>query len=202
MTANVLSVGSSTSVASLWLIPRISEFLLWNRDIDVRLVVSDDEANLLSSSPDILVGYSDGRWPAYKSTRLFGDQIIPVCSPVFARNNGDLSVEMLVELSLIQLDRVSPSWTTWEDWLTALSLPRGYLRGPIVSNYSIALQAAELGLGVALGWDKLIRPLMADHRLVRLFHAFVESPTDFFLACRLDRTLSSPGLDLYEWLMR
>jgi DNA-binding transcriptional LysR family regulator len=202
MAEDVLSVGSSTSVASLWLMPRISEFLLWNRDVDVRLVVSDNEVELLSSSPDILVGYSNGQWPAYKATRLFSDQIIPVCSPGFARENGDLYIDMLVELSLIQLDRVSPSWTTWEDWLSALSLPRGQLRGPVVSNYSVALQAAELGLGVALGWHKLIRPLMDDCKLVRMFDAFVKSPTDFFLARRQGRSLSSPGLDLYERLMR
>lgn len=200
MTAHPITIGSSTSVASLWLMPRLSSFQLRNPNLDIKLTASDDERELFASEPEIIVGYGDGNWTGYEATMLFGDEIIPVCAPIFARDHADLGVEALIELPLIQLDRVSPRWTDWDEWLAAQSLPRGHLRGPIVSNYAVALQAAEFGLGIALGWHKLVRPLIDERRLVQLFDASIRSPIDFFIARRNGRLRSSTGSGLHSWL--
>ena len=68
-----------------------------------------------------------------------------------------------------------------------------------VNNYTIAIQLAREGAGVALGWRKLTSALIADGRLMALDHHFCKSPGSFYLISPLPE-LSKPTAVLFDWM--
>lgn len=140
--------------------------------------------------------------PEQTSLRIFADEIIPVCSPDFAVRHGDATVATLPSLPLIQLEGVDADWTTWRDWFRVLGFDAPRVTGPTFNNYTIALQAAEDGAGVALGWRKLIEPILSRGTLAPLTTASIPSPGAFHLTWSRHRELSSAAALLRDWLAR
>ncbi|GAB5507192.1 MAG: transcriptional regulator GcvA [Rhizobiaceae bacterium] len=195
-----IQVGASTAVAALWLMPRITDFWSQHPDIRISLYISDDVNELLASRSDLMIRYGSGDWPDCKAEHVFDDELMPVCSPDFARANPVADVDALAELPLIQMHSVDAGWTTWREWFAMVGRPGAAIKGPSFNNYTIALQAAENGTGVALGWRRLIAPRLEADALVPLTDISVEAPGAFYLCLRRERS-SKPDLDLLlDWL--
>ena len=194
-------IGASTAVAALWLMPRISAFWRENPDVRVNHRVSDAAADLKGSDIDLVVQYGDEDWPDHEKALLFCDDIVPVASPALAVRHRRLAPHALAAAPLIQLKTAYPGWTTWREWFAAIGVAVERLEGPEFNNYTIALQAAEDGAGVILGWRKLIAPLIERGRLEPLQDAPVVPSTSAFLLWRKDAPLAPEAERLRDWLL-
>ena len=76
-----LTVATSVTFASYWLMARIAKFRAAHPEIELRLYASSPVYDLAAEGIDIAVRYGAGEWPGVEATRLFGDEIWPVCSP-------------------------------------------------------------------------------------------------------------------------
>ena len=195
-----VTIGATTAVAALWLLPRIGAFWRDNPDIRINHRVSDQEYELRRGELDLVLRYGRGDWPDQTMLHIFDDQIIPVCSPAFADRHREIAPSDLATLPLIQLDEGPAQWTSWPDWFRAYGLAVNRIQGPSFNNYIIALQAAEDNAGVILGWRRLIEPILSRGGLVPLTGAAIDAPGGFYLTWDRHRDLSRAAALLRDWL--
>ena len=69
-----------------------------------------------------------------------------------------------------------------------------------VNNYAIALQLARDGLGVVLGWKRLVKPLINDGQLVPLTDFEIEAPGKFYLIPSSQKPKLQTAI-LRDWLL-
>ena len=70
-----------------------------------------------------------------------------------------------------------------------------------MNSYALALQVARKGAGLALGWRRLIQPMLSSGKLVALEEFNVPAPHNFYLVGREDAQLSEGALALKKWLL-
>jgi len=73
-------------------------------------------------------------------------------------------------------------------------------RGLRFNSYPMALQAAEAGHGVALGWSYVTDPILADGGLVCPVDRTVETRDGYYL-CTSKETSQTPGIRVFlDWI--
>ena len=65
---------------------------------------------------------------------------------------------------------------------------------------TVVLQAARGGQGVALGWQRLVTPLLDSGELVRLVDQAMPSPGAHYVIWDEARTPSRPMVQFCDWL--
>ncbi|WP_136659301.1 LysR substrate-binding domain-containing protein [Nitratireductor sp. XY-223] len=196
-----ITIGTSAAVASLWLMPRIGR--LWQAHPELRINhrVSDRLHDLDRSDIDLVVRYGNGRWDGETAVQLFTDSVGPVCSPEFARTHSAKTIGELPALQLLQLEAIDTGWLTWTEWFALNGVSVARVSGPKFNNYSIALQAAEEGAGVVLGWSRLIASYLSSGRLVPLGDFFVPVPGAFYLTWNSRKQLDPSVALVRDWLV-
>jgi len=176
-----VSIGSTMAFAQLWLMPRLGDFWTAHEDIVVDHIISDRAQELQRANVDLRVRYGDGDWAEETSALLFGDRIVAVASPGFLARHRVKTVQDLASLPLLSVEGVDWTWTTWPDFLRATGAPHRRLTVRRFNSYVIALQAAQAGQGVALGWLSLVKPLLAGRQLAQASPAEIVAPQSFYL---------------------
>ena len=169
-----LSITTTTGFASLWLIPRLQRFTRLYPDIDVRISATIDALNLERSLVDLAIRYCKPDSVPEGAIRLFGEEIVPVCSPALLHGSGHPleQPEDLKHYALLHFDYpgAEKSFMDWGTWLTARGIgdlrPAGTLH---FSQYEQMIQAAISGQGVALGRQPLVNSLIQSGMLVAPF---------------------------------
>lgn len=198
----VVTIGATTAVAAMWLLPRITSF--WSEHPRVRINhrISDAPFDLKRADVELAVRYGRGNWPGEESDKLFDDEIIAVCSPDFAARHQGIDAIAMPDLSLVQMETVNRNWTTWAEWFRFHKLESGRLIGPRFDNYSIAMQAAADGVGVALCWKHLTGEYLASGKLVQFTDLSMPAPGSFYLTWNSHETLSDSAIQIRDWLLK
>ncbi len=79
-----LTVSTNQPFASLWLIPRLSQFRERYPDVDVFISADNRVVDLERERIDLAVRYCTEAMAPPGSPRLFGERLVPVCSPSLA----------------------------------------------------------------------------------------------------------------------
>ncbi len=199
--ARTVTIGCTTAFAQLWLMPRLGNFWRAHQDIIIDQVVSDRSQDLRRSEVDLRLRYGDGKWPEETAIKLFGDCIIPVCSPDFARRHKVKEPADLLGLPLLEVVSQERGWTSWEEFFTAIGVPARRLKTRRINNYIVCWQAAMDGQGVALGWTTNVADLLAEKKLVPLGKAQVIPSEATYVTWSAHRPLSAEATVLRDWLM-
>lgn len=178
--AGLLTVTTTISFASLWLVPRLAEFRRLHPEIDVRIAATNDITDLDRDGIDVAVRYCLPEVAPAGAIALFGEKAFPVCAPALAASGqlgspGELSRYVLLHYD--DPERRSP-WLSWEVWFELVKThgvkPAGTLR---FSHYDQMIRAALDGQGIALGRSPLVDGWVKEGRLVLPFGGrFVSSP--------------------------
>jgi len=101
--------------------------------------------------------------------RLFDEEVFPVCSPGYLAAHPEMTdVAALAEQTLLHLDVDYHAWTDWATWFRDLGTrPPPRRRGLQFNTYTILIQAATAGQGVALGWRHMVDDFLDQGSLVR-----------------------------------
>lgn len=196
-----VSIGTTMAFAQLWLMPRLGEFWTAHQDIIIDHIISDRAQELHRPDVDLRVRYGDGAWPEEEAALLFKDRIIAVAAPSFAARHRAEEASDLAGLPLLSVEGVDWTWTTWADFLKASGTPHRKLSVRRFNSYVIALQAAQAGQGVALGWMSLVKPLIARNALVQMTSAAIAAPQDFYLTWSAKHALRREACILRDWLL-
>jgi DNA-binding transcriptional LysR family regulator len=196
-----VTIGTTMAFAQLWLMPRLGDFWTAHQDIVIDHVISDRTQDTARTDIDLRVRYGDGTWPEETSALLFGDRIVAVASPGFLAGHKVRSVQDLSGLPLLSVEGVDWTWTTWADFLRQTGAPYRKLNVRRFNSYVIALQAAQAGQGVALGWLSLVKPLLARRLLAQASPAEVAAPQSFYLTWTARQPLRQEAEVLRDWLL-
>jgi LysR family transcriptional regulator, glycine cleavage system transcriptional activator len=199
-----LTVTSSSSVASRWLVPRLPRFHASHPDIELQVIANPSLLDLRSAGIDVAIRFGRGGYPGYTETRLMPDSVFPVCSPHLVARHGPVrSIEELLNLPLLHDSRTEAdgSGSDWRSWLNHLG--RGDLESSNGQRYSEAgllIEAAMLGLGVALGRASLVSNLVADGTLVCPLPLSAPTAFSYYLLVLPEAALQPKILRFREWL--
>lgn len=178
-----VTVASSVTFASYWLMARVAQYRAQFPSVDIQLVASARTRDLTGSSVDLAIRYGRGHWSGNVAHYLFGDEVFPVCSPLYIERHGPLTkLSDLRNAMLLHLAQYDRNWVTWSSWFAAFGLkPVPPQRGLQFDNYMVLIHAAIRGEGVALCGARLAEDLVRRKELVRPFDAALPSEFSFFL---------------------
>ena len=198
---HVLTVSTLASMASKWLLPRISMFQKAHPDIDVRITTSTSMVDFKSGDVDAAIRYGRGQWPGLRADWLTADHLFPVCSPALL--TGKKALRQPQDLAGHTLLHSSGGYDDdWRLWLTAAGLPANISKQPDLTFDMIfmTLQAAIDGLGVAIGRTTYVEGDLAKGRLVVPFNISLPADAGFYLVSPEASSDSRKLKAFREWL--
>ncbi|MFM1924349.1 MAG: Glycine cleavage system transcriptional activator [Pseudomonadota bacterium] len=163
------------------LMPRLKTFLDAYPEIDITLQVSIPLLDVVAEDADLTVRFGTGRYSDVEHVCLAKDEVTPLASPAWLRENGPFSsAEDLQGVALLR----SPL-EPWRTWFAAHNLdwPEP-MDGSSFNDIGLMCDAAAQGLGVGLIRTKLGAPWLESGQLVRLFERSVPSPHAHYLCWR------------------
>ncbi|MDH3301363.1 MAG: LysR substrate-binding domain-containing protein [Acidimicrobiia bacterium] len=171
-TNDVVSLSVSTSLANFWLLPRLPDFKRRHPDIDLRVITTDSDDAVGLDDADLWIPLGLERPQHLEATLFRVERIVPVAAPTLARRlfgGRRPDPGRLLEAPLLHLEeRYRPRYN-WERWFADHDIAlRSSLGGYRSNDYSLVLQAALDGQGIALGWEHIVTALLDDDRLVSL----------------------------------
>ena len=178
-----VSVTTSASIASMWLIPRLADFGQAHPEVDIRLDASDHLLNLELSEIDVALRYGPPSHVPPHAEVLFGEQITPVLTPWLAERTPIRHPRDLAQFTLIDVSDAHRFYYGWQRWFEAVGMPPVQPKRWLAFNLSFQMmQAARAGQGVALARVPLIDLSLASGELVEaLPHHRVSSPRTYWL---------------------
>tara|TARA_Y100001956_G_scaffold82620_1_gene104386 strand:- start:1710 stop:2636 length:927 start_codon:yes stop_codon:yes gene_type:complete len=182
--AGVLTLYVRPSFAYGWLVPRLNDFIQQHPSIEVKLLTGNDNLDLTRHGIDLAI-YYDHVAPTYAySESLFEEQVVPVCSPSYARKmalgQDGASLEHCVLLHDNQawhLDTHTNEWKSWQEHHRHVDLKSCRAIG--FDRSDLAVHAAVNHAGIALGRVNLIQAELESEKLV-----FPLTPTPMPTGCR------------------
>ncbi|AEB57736.1 LysR family transcriptional regulator [Ectopseudomonas mendocina] len=166
--SDILTVHSTPSFATQWLMPRLARFSALEPDIDVRLNASyPAPADLLTQGVDIDIRYGMKRLqPAGTMVLPFpAETIVPLCAPSLA--NGAHAIRAPEDLRHHTLIHSEVCLISWRDWMRQhRKVPLDISRGPRFDRSFMAISAAVDGQGICLESLLLVQRELDSGRLV------------------------------------
>ena len=180
---STLTVSLSPPFAAKWLVPRLGAFLAAHPDLDLRISAAPQHVTFLGDGIDMAIRHGNGDWPDLHVTRLWTEEIFPVCSPALLANSPPLqNIADLANHVLIH-DRSRSGWTNWLDSVGADTSGIDLDRGPGFNDTSLAIDAAVAAQGVALSRSALVAGDLAAGRLVQPLRETQPAPFAYWIVC-------------------
>ena len=198
-TGTTLRIKLPPTFAFRWMVPRLARFHALNRHIDVQITTSHQPVDFDREDIDVCI-HSGLAPPANTiSRRLFGETLLPVCSPGLFRDQAlpkrpaDLSRFVL----LCSMHRPND----WPDWLRAAKLKTiNGNNGLKFENSALSYQAALDEVGIALAQQAFVEEDLRSGRLVAPFKLAVPTPNSYFLVYPESKA-SSPFVKAFaDWI--
>jgi putative choline sulfate-utilization transcription factor len=190
--------------SSLWLMPRMHVFRLLYPELDIQIVATQRFLRETLRENDIAVAFGDQRELGADATLLLPEAVVPVCTPAFAQRNGPFAdPSLLAKSTLIHLDGPSHSpWFEWDAYLAHFKAVRDAQSGHVdlsFNTYSLVVQAAIGGQGIAIGWRGLVDAHISSGLLVTVGPTLEAQERGYWL---IQPTRTSEPVDrLGSWLV-
>lgn len=198
-----LTIVTDAGFATYWLVPRLMDLRRLLPDINVKVVTSQLAFDPRRDHADVAIAFGDGDWSPCTATRLFPEQVVPVCSPAFRCAHPEIVAPAdLCAAPLLHVQPAEPErWLGWNGWFAAhgLSAPPDE-HGSTFNSYALVMNAAAAHQGVALGWMPLVDELIASGQLVALFDEPVTTQRGYFLVCPPARPETPAAPAFRRWL--
>lgn len=161
-----VSITVTPSLATLWLVPRLTRLREALPQIDLHIDARDARVVLEREGLDIAVRLTAPENARAGWRALVSEQAVLVAAPVVAariREPRDLQSTPL--LAYVDAAGSFP-WMSWDRWYTLLGLePAPHQPVYRFSGYEDLLQAAATGLGLAVGRTPLVQPMLQSGAL-------------------------------------
>ena len=176
-TGHVLTVTTTISFASMWLVPRLSRFRKEYPRVDVRVSATTQLVDIEREGYDLAIrDCPEGNAPA-GAIHLVGEHLAPVCSGEYMKEARAARKPLvqpadLRHHTLLYLHDPTGKWPwiSWPAWFEAMGagglMPAGTLT---FGQYDQVMQAALLGQGIALGRTGILGDALRSGRLFALF---------------------------------
>ena len=146
--------------ASQWLIPRMKDFNDRNPDVRINMGIRTDLFSFEESHFEAAIHYGKPTWPGTSSDYLFGEEVVPVCSPSLLERRIRKPHELLRYPLLHSTTRPD----AWSRWFSNVGVEdNATMQGVRYELHSMLISAAAAGLGMAL-----VPKFFVDEQLAQL----------------------------------
>lgn len=194
--APTLTLSVLPSFAARWLIPRLQAYQAQHPDLNLWLGASYEPVDF-DKDTDIDAGirFGRGRWPGVHVEPLVEERVAPVCT-------ADIATALKEPRDVLRFklfgDR--PPWDEWQPWLRSQNVDVIPDDLGLSSDFSVILQAAAEGQGVAMARDLLVADDLKAGRLVRPFAHGIASRFNYYFVCAPRRAEDPVLKSFVTWL--
>jgi LysR family transcriptional regulator, glycine cleavage system transcriptional activator len=174
-----LSLSVLPTFATRWLAPRIGQFLSDNPGVSINLSTKIQRFSFAGEAFDAVIYFGQPDWPDAHHLKLFDERLTACASPALLAQNPVQTLADMAGLPLLQLETRA---TGWAAWFRAQGGTPPVVAGMVMDQFSMMIQAAIAGLGVALLPRYLAEPEILDGRLLPLLRPAVPGDGAYWLA--------------------
>ena len=196
-----IAVSCAPTLASRWLLPRLHNFGDRWPNVSVTVDTSRRHVGFPIDGFDFAIRMSRAPAAGTAWSRLFGERLVPVCSPTYGKTllDGDGRID-LARAALIHITAASEDWQAWLDKRGIAGIETaGGLR---FDTIELAFEAAIMGLGVALGRRPLVDRDLATGALVEISPDAIVAETAYWLVSSEEADHRSDLSGFKRWLLR
>jgi LysR family glycine cleavage system transcriptional activator len=187
------------SFASKWLVPRLGRFRAAHPDLDLRISASSQLVDFARDDVDVGIRMGRGVYPGLRVERLFGEALVPVCSPRLREGAHPLQRPEDLAHHVLLHDEDTSGWELWLELAGVSGISTR--RGPIFTDSGMVVQAAAEGQGVALARRVLAAGDLAAGRLIQPFDVTIPHDLAYYLVCP-EATADQPKIAAFRsWLL-
>lgn len=194
-----VTISTTPSLATKWLLPRLSDFGALHPNIEVRLLAAERLTTFKDEGVDLSIRHGAPPFDRrLQADCLFPITLFAVCSPALL--DGDAPLSQPVDLANHVL--LHDAHDQWPQFASALLGEPGFdtSKGPRFNQSALAIDAAVAGRGVALDSEPLVEAAMATGKLTRLFDFSMALPEGYYLLTPTKGT--TPAVDtMRKWLL-
>jgi DNA-binding transcriptional LysR family regulator len=200
-----ITVMTSSAMASFWLLPKVGDFQRLNEDIDLRIVAYDRAKDYSRLDCDVALYYCRTP-PAHMTvTPLFSEEVFPVCSKEYLDRHPHIrNIDQFGAATWLWMDDSQSDWIGWPEWFDRLGYKARAPRHRVnINNYSMLIQSALTGQGVALAWSHLLGNHLETGNLVKPVDDVLQTDAQFCLLEHAGRGGNQQVVGRFrEWLMQ
>ncbi|TIX88726.1 transcriptional regulator GcvA [Rhizobium sp. P44RR-XXIV] len=193
-----LTISTTPTFASKWLIPRLPDFTSRHPDLDLHILATERMSGFQADGVDLAVRYGRPPFgPGLATELLFEQEIIAVCSPVLLRDREPPKTsEELAGYAL--LHDAHNSWPEFIDTHFGGAAQPSY-KGISFNQTSHAIEAAIAGQGIVLANRDFVARDMKEGRLTQVVEGTLGGSADFYLVW--PRYRKSPAIEtVIAWM--
>jgi DNA-binding transcriptional LysR family regulator len=192
-----LSLSVLPTFATRWLAPRLGRFLERNPGISLNLSTKIQRFSFASETFDAAIYFGEPDWPGARHLKLFNEKLTACAAPDFLDRHPIGAPKDMAGLPLLQLETRPYGWA---DWFTAHGVPDQAASGMVMDQFSMMIQAAISGLGIALLPEYLARPEIEEKRLRPVLNRAVPASGAYWLAWPEEKDGYAPLARFREWI--
>jgi DNA-binding transcriptional LysR family regulator len=200
--ARTVSLFCDIAIGGSFVIPLISAVRRDHPDLAIRLVTSSEQLEMTAETFDVGLATGRLRGERFDVVEICAEQIFPVASPALARALPlPLAPRDLLAQPLLHFAQPGRDWVDWTGFLAFHGVSSGRFDAFPFTSYSVLLDAAEAGHGIALGWKLSVENRLKLGTLVRL--EGLTMPLERGLAAYLPkrRARPEPVVRFLDWLI-
>ncbi|MBR8430377.1 transcriptional regulator GcvA [Burkholderia cenocepacia] len=193
-----LTISTTPSFASKWLIPRLAQFTDAHPDYDVRVIADPQIATFRDDGVDLAIRYGKPPFGKHLATHaLFPLDVYAVCSPSVL--TAPASPRALAGQVLLH-----DAHDLWPEFLAAMPEPVDVdpHKGLRFNQTSLAIDAAVAGQGIALATEPLVERDIAAGRLCKPFDFAFPLSMGFYLVYPAERRDDDAIAVMRAWMIQ
>lgn len=185
------------TLGTRWLAPRLPEFLSLHPGISINLTTRFERFSFQTEPFDAVIFYGQADWPDAGHLKLFDERLTACASPGLLERTSIMTPDDVKSTMLLQLPTRPDAWS---DWFRGQGVEPEAVHGMMVDQFSMMIQVAISGMGIALLPDYLARIEIAEGRLLPILRQAVPASGSYWLAWPRHHDAFKPLMALRNWI--
>ena len=195
-----VSLSLSTAVVTHWLVPKIRDFQAALPEVTLYYELTGEEPHGPIGLCDLGMRFGPHAPKPNNRWDFAPEWVFAVASPSYIAKFGSLDEPKQGEVhTLVSLNSPRLSWKDFSEG-TGVTLPDVY-RNFAVPDYSVAIQTALSGNGIALGFVSACSGLLLKRELVSASKQQLRTGDDFVMVASNQRALSPSAEKVLNWFL-
>lgn len=193
-----ISLAVLPTFATRWLGPRLNGFLNAHPGVSVNLSTRLSRLDFESEAFDAAICFGEEPWPGTDHVKLLDETVTACVAPAFAAEHVLEKQSDFANLPLLNLESRP---TVWEDWFDGQGIAHTHGAGMMMDQFSMVVQAAISGLGIAALPDYLARIEISEGRLVPVLRQAVPVRGSYWLVWPANKSDDAPLIAFRNYLV-
>lgn len=189
-----LNLAVLPTFATRWLGPRLGQFLKLHPGVALNMATRIKRFDFANESFDAAIYFGTDNWSDVNHLKLFDERVTACASPEFVVTHD------LADIGVLPTLHLESRPTVWDDWFEAQRLPPQRGGGMLMDQFSMMIQAAISGLGIALLPHYIAETEIGEGRLVPILRQAVPVRGAYWLVWPQGKNNDAPLTALRAWL--